>query len=68
MLVDTNIINPLKCQIRTVKENQNDIDGLYDVVWAKTGEKAHMDGVEVTGKLKALLDVRDGNNKGNLTL
>lgn len=66
VLVDTNIVNPLKCQMRKVKENQNDVDGLYDVVWAKTGEKLHLNGVEVSGKLKALMDVRDGNNKENL--
>ena len=66
ILVDTAIINPLKCVQRNVKENQNDVDGLYDVVWSKTGEQLHIEGAEVSGKLKALLDVRDGNNAENL--
>ena len=66
VLVDTNIVNELKCVIREEKENQNDVDGLYDVVWAKKGEKLHLDGAEVSGRLKALIDVRDGNNKENL--
>ncbi|MBE5935007.1 MAG: flagellar hook-associated protein FlgK [Lachnospiraceae bacterium] len=66
VLVDNNIVNELKCEIRPSKENQNDVDGLYDVVWAKTGEKLHLEGVEVSGRLKALIDVRDGNNDENL--
>lgn len=66
VLVDTNRVNQLKCVVRDPKENQNDVDGLYDVVWSTTGEKLNITGNNSSGRLKALLDVRDGNNGENL--
>lgn len=66
VLVETNRVNNLKCVVRDPKENQNDVDGLYDVVWSTTGEKLATTGNNASGRLKALLDVRDGNNGENL--
>lgn len=38
------------------KNNHVDVGGLYDVIWARTGELARITG----GELKGLLDMRDG--------
>lgn len=66
VLVETNMVNKLKCVVREPKENQNDVDGIYDVIWANTGEKLSMTTNHASGSLKALLDIRDGNNSENL--
>lgn len=50
---------------REKKMNQNDIDGLYDVYWYN-GQKFNLDSQNLEGALKALYEVRDGNNRLNL--
>lgn len=66
LLVDDMQCNKLVVVARGEKVNQNDADGLYDVYWAglhdTIGDEFHFNSVNVTGKIKGLLDVRDGNN------
>ena len=70
-LVDTFEYNQLVAVPRTSenKVNVNDIDGLYDVYWtenasskAPSNMKLELNSKSVTGTLKALFDIRDGNN------
>jgi flagellar hook-associated protein 1 FlgK len=65
-LVDNNNFNQLKLVPRKLKENQNDIEGLYDIEW-KNGQRFDMRSNTLGGSLQALLEVRDGNNQFNLT-
>ncbi|MDF2944208.1 MAG: hypothetical protein K0S01_3066 [Herbinix sp.] len=64
-LVDGGTSNSLKVIPRTEKQNQNDIDGLYDITWAN-GQDFNMRSTTLGGALQALLEVRDGNNQSNL--
>ena len=55
------VVNELKCVARTEKLNDEDIYGLFDVVWTKP--KSREEPVVITGgELRGLLDVRDGNS------
>ncbi|MFA9377112.1 MAG: flagellar hook-associated protein FlgK [Lachnotalea sp.] len=56
--------NQLECVARTEKVNQSDIDGLYDIQW-ENGNQFNVVSSKVSGKLKALYDIRDGNNADN---
>ena len=67
LLVDTYEYNTLECVPRENRVNQSDIDGLYDVKWAKTGNTFNAGGSSMSGSLKALFDIRDGNNSENFT-
>jgi len=62
-LVDQNEYNTLTCKARESYEkiNQNDADGLYDVYWQDNTE-FRLDNAAMGGSLKALADLRDGNN------
>lgn len=66
VLVDEMECKQLKVAARNEKINQNDIDGLYDVYWqglnGSLGEKFNFNSENVTGRIKGLMDVRDGNN------
>ncbi|MDF2587728.1 MAG: hypothetical protein K0S41_1569 [Anaerocolumna sp.] len=64
-LVDTTEFRSLKVVPRTEKLNQNDIDGLYDIVW-DNGQTFNPLSASTSGSLKALFEVRDGNNAENL--
>ena len=64
-LVDGGNFNTLKVIPREKKQNQNDIDGLYDVAWAN-GQLFNLGSKNLGGALKALYEVRDGNNRQNL--
>ena len=55
----------LTCVARENKVNQTDIDGLYDIVWTDTGMNFNMNAKSMNGSLKALFDIRDGNNAEN---
>lgn len=44
------------------KTNQNDVDGLYDVVWTDTRQDVGLGGKTARGELKGLYEMRDGNN------
>ena len=66
VLVDEMECKQIKVAARNEKINQNDIDGLYDVYWqglnGSLGEKFNFNSENVTGRIKGLMDVRDGNN------
>jgi flagellar hook-associated protein 1 len=63
-LVDNDSYNQLECVARTERVNQSDIDGLYDIQWTNENQ-FNVINTNVSGKLKALYDVRDGNNAEN---
>lgn len=71
VLVDNYDYNPLQVKTRDNKYNQSDIDGLYDVTWAKNGryngQSINLFGTDMGGKLRGLLEIRDGNDEENLT-
>lgn len=71
VLVDNYDYNPLQVKTRDNKYNQSDIDGLYDVTWAKNGryngQTLNLFGTNMGGKLRGLLEIRDGNDEENLT-
>lgn len=66
LLVDDMESRQLKVAARGEKINQNDINGLYDVYWKgindSLGEEFNFNSGNVTGLMKGLLEVRDGNN------
>lgn len=66
LLVDGKEFNSLECYARTDKVNQNDIEGLYDIRWSHTKNDFNAGSDTMSGQLKAVLDIRDGNNKENL--
>jgi len=64
-------VNRLECRERKVEEdghvygtsyNPEDVDGLYDVYWDSANTKFNLYGAGLTGELKGLIDLRDGNN------
>lgn len=65
VLVDTYEYNSLKVIARQDKVNQNDIEGLFDIYWADD-QSFNMTSKTLGGKLQGLIEMRDGNNKGNL--
>lgn len=66
LLVDDMQCNKLVVKAREEKINQNDADGLYDIYWSglhdTIGDEFHFNSVNVSGKIKGLLEARDGNN------
>ena len=64
-LVDTYEYNTLTCVARDYEVNQSDRAGMYDIIWTETGSTFHAGSNYSAGSLKALLDVRDGNNQEN---
>lgn len=67
LLVDTYDYNTLECVSREHKINQSDNEGLYDIKWAKTGNTFNAGASYMSGSLKGLFDIRDGNNAENFT-
>lgn len=67
LLVDTYDYNTLTCVARENKVNQSDNDGLYDIKWEKTGNSFDAGASYMSGSLKGLFDIRDGNNAENFT-
>lgn len=67
VLVDTYEYETLTCVSRENKVNQSDKDGLYDIKWSKTGNSFNAGASYMSGSLKALFDIRDGNNGENFT-
>ena len=59
VLVDNIQGNTLDVVVRKNKLNEQDVDGLYDVVWSN-GLSFEMNDVNMSGELKAIIDVRDG--------
>ena len=67
MLVDNYEYNGLACVSREYKYNQSDVEGLYDIVWADTGASFDATATNMSGELRAMFEIRDGNNGENLT-
>ena len=67
VLVDTYNYETLECKARDYKVNQTDATGLYDIKWSKTGNTFNAGGNSMSGTLKALFDIRDGNNGENFS-
>lgn len=69
LLVDAMGYRQLTLVPRSEKVNQNDVDGLYDVYWSDMdgGGLFDLSNANLTGKLKGLADIRDGNNADNLS-
>ncbi len=73
ILVDGNDSASFECRARgnSEKVNDSDIDGLYDIYWAGTNDKFSLSNATLGGKLKGLIQMRDGNNgenfSGNIT-
>ena len=65
LLVDGFEYNTLECYAREEKVNQNDLDGLYDIRWSHTKNEFNANSDTMSGELKAVLNIRDGNNKEN---
>lgn len=63
-LVDTYEYNTLQVVPQEAGVNQNDISGLYMLKWSN-GQNFDARSTTLSGKLRALFDVRDGNNKLN---
>lgn len=65
LLVKDQNYNELEIIPREVKNNQSDIEGLYDIYW-KNGQDFNMRSTSVGGYLQGLIAIRDGNNAENL--
>jgi len=65
VLVDSYDAKQLEVIPRTERLNQCDVDGLYDVYW-DNGERLNTESATLSGTMKALFEVRDGNNAENL--
>ncbi len=66
-LVDGYEYNTLKCESRSYAYNQTDSEGLYDLYWEQTGNPFSCTASNLSGSLKALFEIRDGNNGENLS-
>ncbi len=70
ILVDRYSYNTLECTAREHKVNQSDAEGLFDLKW-DNGLGFNIYGRNLSGELKGLIDIRDGNNDeyfhGNVT-
>lgn len=65
LLVKDSEYNALEVVPREVKNNQSDIEGLYDIYW-KNGQDFNMKTTSAGGYLQGLIAIRDGNNAENL--
>lgn len=63
--VDTYEYSELTCVARKNPINQSDREGMYEIVWADTGNSFKAGSDSSSGSLKALFDIRDGNNSEN---
>ena len=63
-LVNSYEYNELECIPRNQDEkiNSSDADGLYDLYWKNTSMKLETTAGTMSGELKALFNLRDGNN------
>lgn len=52
----------LTCVAREEKVNQSDVEGLYDICWTDTNIPFNPSSSASAGRLRALFEIRDGNN------
>ena len=66
VLTDGNDYNTLSYVARADNEkvNQTDVNGLYRITWAN-GNEFNLNNASMDGKLKGLVELRDGNNTAN---
>ena len=64
ILVDTYEYFTLSVEAKNTSVNENNIDGLYELVWS-SGQKFNSNSHSLGGKLQSLLELRDGNNDKN---
>ena len=62
VFVDGNDTRKLECISDKYKNNQTDAEGMYEIKWADTGTDFAAATGTAGGTLKALFDLRDGNN------
>lgn len=62
ILVDGNNNRTLECISDKYKNNQTDAEGMYEIKWSDTGTDFAATTGTAGGTLKALFDLRDGNN------
>ncbi len=62
LLVDGNDYRQLECISSEVRKHQTDADGMYDIYWSDTKTTFAATTETASGTLKALFDLRDGNN------
>lgn len=66
VLVDTYEYNQISLTAEEGTVNQNDQEGLFKLTW-NDGQNFNSGSTTLGGKLQALFQVRDGNNKNNFT-
>ena len=68
-LVNSYEYNELECIPREQdqKVNISDADGLYDLYWKNTSMKLETSADTMSGEMKALFNLRDGNNNNNFS-
>uniref|UniRef100_UPI004057977D flagellar hook-associated protein FlgK n=1 Tax=Agathobacter sp. TaxID=2021311 RepID=UPI004057977D len=66
VLVDGNEYRTLQCNSSDYRLNQTDAEGMYSIVWSDTGADFAATTESASGSLKALFDLRDGNNGENM--
>lgn len=67
VLVEGNDYRSLVCTSQDYRNNQNDLDGLYSITWEDTGMEFAVMTDTAGGSLKALFQIRDGNNAETLS-
>ena len=67
LLVDGTDYRQLTCISSETKKNQTDADGMYDIVWSDTKTAFAATTPTSSGTLKALFDLRDGNNNEGMS-
>ena len=66
ILVKDNDYFEMECVTRKEPYNQSDVDGLYDIQWKNSQAKINFQSYSLSGSLKGLFMVRDGNDEENL--
>ena len=66
ILIKDNDYFEMECVTRKEPYNQSDVDGLYDIQWKNTHAKINFQSYSLSGSLKALFMIRDGNDEENL--
>ena len=66
-LVDNYAFNSLVCTPRQYGVTQTDAIGLFDISWSNDDSVLALGSKAITGELKGLYDIRDGNNLQNFT-
>lgn len=66
LIVDGNDYRQLECISAKTKNHQTDAEGLYDIYWTDTKTTFSATSGVSSGTLKALFDLRDGNNNESM--